>query len=260
MKYTEQTKLTKREKAAVEQLLEACRGREPFSLHFPADEPDTRFFLAEEDDGALSGALSLSRLGDGEYELQAYVTPEKRKQGIFRHLLETARCSIPGGDAESEIRVPVEEGMESAAAVLQHLSAKAGETELELECPLKEAAVADALTFRFRKSRPSAEGVICYEALPPEGQAAGKDADRPVFRAFLMPMGEHRCYLHRIATRKDLIGQGVGKKVLPEFLAVLKNSGYETALLQVAAVNLPAVRLYEGAGFNTRRKLTYYTL
>ena len=259
MKYTEQTKLTKREKAAVEQLLEACRGIEPFSLHFPADEPDTRFFLAEEEGGELCGALSLSRLGDAEYELQAYVAPGSRKQGIFRHLLETARRSIPGEDADTEIRVPVEEGMESASAVLQHLSAKAGETELELECAL-EGAAADALTFRFRKSRPSAEGVICYEALPPEGQAAGKDADRPVFRAFLMPMGEHRCYLHRIATRKDLIGQGVGKKVLPEFLAVLKNSGYETALLQVAAANLPAVRLYEGAGFTARRKLTYYTL
>ena len=76
MKYTEQTKLTKREKAAVEQLLEACRGIEPFSLHSPADEPDTRFFLAEEEGGgAAYGSLMHRFLARAPYPA-APMTPQ----------------------------------------------------------------------------------------------------------------------------------------------------------------------------------------
>ena len=57
MKYTEQNKLTKAQQKEVKTLLDRCREKESFSLSFPMHEPHTKFFLAEDEDGTVRGAV-----------------------------------------------------------------------------------------------------------------------------------------------------------------------------------------------------------
>ena len=273
MKYTEQKKLTRRERAQVEALIARCRDAEPLTVSFPFEEPDTRYFLAEADaDGeqaVTSGALALGRLGQDEYAVVAFTDPAFRRQGIFKKLLESARRSIPSsGGTAPFFTFSADKESESAHAALSAAGAEQTGEELEMVLDLTGYTVPGSdspegespkeSAFRFLRTAPSGEGVIAYEAVPAD--TPEEEKPRPVFRVYLLPMKEKACFLHRIATRKDLIGTGVASEVFPEFLKLLKNSGYNTARLQVNGANTPAVKLYENAGFKETTRLCTYTL
>ncbi|MDO9641442.1 MAG: GNAT family N-acetyltransferase [Pseudotabrizicola sp.] len=57
-------------------------------------------------------------------------------------------------------------------------------------------------------------------------------------------------------------GQGIGARLIQDFLTEAKARAATTAFLEVAAGNDPAIRLYERAGFvlNGRRKAYYASL
>lgn len=57
--------------------------------------------------------------------------------------------------------------------------------------------------------------------------------------------------LHRIATRPQRQGQGLGRGLLDALLEAARGEGAERMLLEVADTNVPARTLYERAGFTT---------
>lgn len=56
----------------------------------------------------------------------------------------------------------------------------------------------------------------------------------------------------------ELRGQGLGQRLLREAIAEARERGDHALLLEVIAQNTPAVRLYEGHGFRTLRRLVGY--
>jgi [ribosomal protein S18]-alanine N-acetyltransferase len=57
--------------------------------------------------------------------------------------------------------------------------------------------------------------------------------------------------IHAIATHPDLRGRGVAGQLLAHVLDVARHAGCALATLEVRRSNVPAIRLYERAGFRT---------
>ena len=255
MKYTEQNKLTKAQQEQVKTLLDRCREKENFSLSFPMHEPQTKFFLAEEEDGTIRGALALCRFSSSEYEILAFTDPDRRRQGIFKKLWDTARVSLPADTGEPvKVQVAAEEACLDAAEVLKALRARFRTEELEMRGSTEKASEGAANDYAFRKTaKPDQDGAICYEA-------ADKTTRESVFRSYVIPYAADRCFILRVSVRKGLEGKGIGSRVFPEFMRVLSKEGYHTVTLQVAGANAAAVKLYEKAGFGITRSIKYYEL
>ena len=255
MKYTEQNKLTKAQQEQVKTLLERCRSKENFSLSFPMHEPQTKFFLAEDEDGTVLGALALCRFSSSEYEILAFTDPEHRRQGIFKKLWDSARMTLPGNTEEPvQVRAAAEEVCLDAAEALKALGARFRSEELEMRGSTETASEGAGNDYAFRKTaKPDQDGAICYEA-------ADKTTRESVFRSYVIPFAEDRCFILRVSVRKGLEGKGIGSHVFPEFMHVLSKEGYRTVTLQVSGANAAAVKLYEKAGFEIIRSLKYYEL
>ena len=255
MKYTEQNKLTKAQQEQVKTLLDRCREKENFSLSFPMHEPQTKFFLAEDEDGTVRGALALCRFSSSEYEILAFTDPDLRRQGIFKKLWDSARMTLPGNTEESvQVRAAAEEVCLDAAEALKALGARFRSEELEMRGSTETASEGAENDYAFRKTaKPDQDGAICYEA-------ADKTTRESVFRSYVIPFAEDRCFILRVSVRKGLEGKGIGSRVFPEFMRVLSKEGYHTVTLQVSGANAAAVKLYEKAGFEIIRSLKYYEL
>lgn len=256
MKLTEQKRLNRKDQEAVRNILIRSHEKENFSITFPLLEPNTEFFTARDDEtDEIRAILALSRLTDTEYEVSAFTDPPFRKQGLFHQLWEKAKLSLPGRsmvDGPVSVRFANESALKDALPVLLSIGAALSEEQTEMKAELKGTQQISG-DYTFRRSAPSGEGVIRM-------QAVSKEDSRPVMECYLMPMKDKGCYLHRIAVRKDLIGNGVGKSVFPEFLAVLYRQGFRTAKLQVDAANIPAVNLYKANGFSVTTRLRYYVV
>ena len=255
MKYTEQNKLTKAQQEQVKTLLDRCREKENFSLSFPMHEPETKFFLAEDEEGAVRGALALCRFSSSEYEILAFTDPDLRRHGIFKKLWDSARMTLPGNTEEPlQVRAAAEEVCLDAAEALKSLGARFRSEELEMRGSTETASEGAGNDYAFRKTaKPDQDGAICYEA-------ADKTTRESVFRSYVIPFAEDRCFILRVSVRKGLEGKGIGSRVFPEFMRVLSKEGYHTVTLQVSGANTAAVKLYEKAGFEIIRSLEYYEL
>lgn len=257
MKYAEQKKLTKVQQDKVRALLEKCREYEAFSLSFPMHEANTLYFLAEQEDGSVAGALALCRFDSGNYEILAFTDPELRRQGIFTHLWKTAKNTLPGPSAVTgtvSVQAAVEEVCGDAQKVLEKMGAQLASTELEMTGDPARASEGAANDFHFRKTaNRGTDGTICYEAID-------RNTNKAVFRSFILPLSKEKCYIHHVAVHKGLEGQGIGGRVFPEFMGILNAEGFKTVALQVSASNQRAVKMYEKAGLQISCALKYYSL
>ncbi len=64
------------------------------------------------------------------------------------------------------------------------------------------------------------------------------------------PMDEARCELRKMYVRRDVRGQGLGRRLLERALAFARGSGYARMELETASVLKEAALLYESAGFS----------
>lgn len=66
-------------------------------------------------------------------------------------------------------------------------------------------------------------------------------------------------HITNIAVRDELRGQGLGRRLLDHLMTQAVERGATSATLEVRASNLPAISLYEKAGFKTcARRKGYY--
>lgn len=86
-----------------------------------------------------------------------------------------------------------------------------------------------------------------HAATPVRAQAPAQE--EPVIgHAILMPVVDE-IELLSLAVAGDWQGQGLGRRCLRWLMAVAQGHGMQAMLLEVAAGNAPALRLYQGAGF-----------
>lgn len=57
-------------------------------------------------------------------------------------------------------------------------------------------------------------------------------------------------YLARLAVSKDVVGQGLGRRLIYEALSLARKLGARRCVLDVSSDNVRAIRLYERSGFN----------
>jgi ribosomal-protein-alanine N-acetyltransferase len=91
-----------------------------------------------------------------------------------------------------------------------------------------------------------------------QGSAAVVDADGLVL-GWVAVRGDEPADLTRIAVHPDARRRGLGRALLDEGFELARREGADRMLLEVAATNGPALRLYRSAGFvEISRRRGYY--
>lgn len=112
---------------------------------------------------------------------------------------------------------------------------KTAETLFELEC----ACFSDPWTFSALEYQSGNENAVI---------SLGCDGDKPVGYALgTVICGEGELY--RIGVLPECRSRGLGKRILSDFLSSCQKKGAEKTFLEVRSKNLPAIALYQRAGF-----------
>ncbi|MFN2309261.1 MAG: ribosomal protein S18-alanine N-acetyltransferase [Gammaproteobacteria bacterium] len=76
------------------------------------------------------------------------------------------------------------------------------------------------------------------------------EADTVIQAYGVMSVAVGEAHVLNLCVRAESQGQGLGGKMLNHLIALARRHGADTLLLEVRPSNLPALRLYQGQGFN----------
>jgi ribosomal-protein-alanine N-acetyltransferase len=86
-----------------------------------------------------------------------------------------------------------------------------------------------------------------------------RDASGVLMGYFLLMPIVDEAHLLNITVRRDFQGQGLGRILLDEVVAVCRKMGMLSVMLEVRPTNVPAIRLYASYGFvQIGRRKNYY--
>ncbi|MEY8356163.1 GNAT family N-acetyltransferase [Lachnospiraceae bacterium 54-53] len=234
-------------------LHEACRDHDRISLTLPLEE-DCVYYLLYDGDSLLS-ALCTFFNENGDYECCAYTRPLRRRQGNFTLLLE----DLLKETGDRDLVFPVDETCGDTIRTLEAIGASFWYQEHIME--LTPAAFLESALIKNRRSRkrlsvtggPDAKRGISPYIFLENGSPIGSCRVEP---------GENSVYFYGFEIREELRGKGLGSACLTLFLEKFFRQPAdvlsEKLLLQVSGLNLPAMALYEKAGFMIRESLSYY--
>ena len=209
----------------------------------PADADG--FWLAEDENGELTGCLLLFQTGVHSWEGIPLVHPSYRRQGIFSALLANA-CKTDSCPGEDELFFSVRPWQTQWQQVLEAIEAEKTCEEYMMEYSFDEiptasaqskTPVSDRLTLSFQKS---------------EGTALA-----PHVSCLLSSHG-NSVYLYQLLTEKEFRRQGLASDFLQSLFPRLKALGFSSVRLQVSGENLPAMALYKKTGFHITETLSFY--
>lgn len=236
------------QKKDMELLLASCKDKEPLLLSIPQAEDGLEAdFLLLYDNATLAAMAYVCFPDDSMCECFVLVEPARRKQGLFRHLLDhcldfAEACEKKAGHAV-DFCFLVDENTPSAAAVMEAIGAEYWYSEYKLTRDLtaKDQDMApDPLVIRY-------EGENLYSALL---------EDKVIGTCAVLPSGSEY-YLYAFQIHKDFQAQGYGKKFLSGMLSLLARKAQKVSL-QVSGTNYIARNLYKKTGFRTSEALSYY--
>ncbi|WP_114570089.1 GNAT family N-acetyltransferase [Exiguobacterium flavidum] len=230
------------------------------------------------DGDSLVGYLQAFAYLPTEWEINAFVDPDYRKQGVLKTLVDAAKADAKEAGVEAFTFV-FDENSKSGGGVLEHWNAEYRMTEYNMtlkkaqlflkadpDFELREATDADrpfiveTLGLAFGNAPEEAEAI--YQAIESEdrityiGVAHGKPVG--VIRAFLA--SETAASIHAFAVRPEEQGKGYGKKMLKLMVQALFRTGRTQIELDVETDNDLALELYKDAGFAVERGYHFYIL
>lgn len=253
-------------RAAIEELLNACRAYEGLTLSFPYEEVTSTFLLWDDEASEGSGLLAVLGLllpfglhpefdispdPEEPAELCAFTLPSRRRQGLFSRLFAAAEEHF----ADRDLLFLLDHHSPDAIAAAEHLGAEPDGNEYRMEYEFRELPDFSLLDLpaspRLSLSAVTEDSdTTRYEFfLPGEKTAAALCRTR----AF-----ESRVCFYDFSVRESLRGQGLGKEAFLLVLAALKEHGCTGIFLHVSGDNLPAVSLYQKTGFRICETLSYY--
>lgn len=213
-----------------------------------------------------------------EWELNVFVNPDYRKQGIFTALVEAARARATEAGVEAFTFV-IDDASQSGQAVLEGLGAEYRMTEYNMilkkaqlflkadpDFELREATaddrpfIVETLGKSFGNTDEEAESI--YQAIESDdritfiGVANGKPVG--VIRAYLA--SDTQASIHAFAVRPEAQGNGYGKKMLKLMVQALFRTGRTQLELDVETDNDRALDLYKEAGFVVHRGYQFHVL
>lgn len=289
------TALSDAQAAAVRTLEHACQEHRPCP-GFPWEEYTDVWLLSDSDTGELCAVLAAidDEETTGQAECIAYTSPELRRQGCFTKLVYAAADFFE----DTDMLFPVQADDAGSRAALLALEAEEASTEYRMEKQLSplEPHVGSAGDSGDSGTDPDAEtrqsGAPELSSAPVLSMKAEEDGDMTLFSFFLSseeelpldrsdsrssrPCGAGRnedsspaavcrairedtaaCF-YDFEVSEHLRGKGLGKQALAMVLAYLAERGILKLFLHVSGDNVPAVRLYESAGFHVTESLVYY--
>lgn len=253
-----QTELSPQRLKQLQDLTAQCLVASPSPLSCPED--GDIYFLAEETaqsqkkEPFLAAFLALYILEDKLFECSAFTHPAWRQKGLFSALLEAAEAAYP----KHQFSFPVPEGDAGrpALSVLGSLGAEFWYREhlmtLDADNILSGPLVSSSASSLFSLHITDKDGLKTARAF--WGRILTASCSLDIVQS---PEGK-TCCLHQVLVPEKLRGKGWGTRFLLSLLPALKEQQVRRFLLQVSGENLPAIALYEKAGFQITETLSYY--
>ena len=246
-----------------------------------ADESITDAIVATTRDGTLVGLCTLD--GAFEVEICGMVHPAYRRRGIGRALLTAALAACHERQAR-RVLVICEDASTSGRALLAAALPTARldfkEHRLELRTAQFAPQQAHAAPVPGLLARPAGDGDLASLAMTQaaafgerkQGIQPGIAADMrdPSYRYYLATLdGEPvsslkvifvapRAYVYAFGVVPEQRRRGVGRAVLAEVIARLRDEGWRRVALEVESENAPALALYRSLGFAPVTTYGYY--
>ncbi len=244
--------LSESQKKHLISLQETCRDHDHISMTFPIEEEVSYYLLYDAD--SLLSALCAFFNENGDCECYFCTLPEKRQRGYFNLLLK----ELVKEAEDCDFIFPVDESCQDTVNTLKALEASFWYQEHMM-----------SLTFsEFQETMPAG-----FPCLPEEITAtASASANGPVQYHFLRngsPIGScfldlsgNSAYFYGFEIAEQYRNQGLGSICLFLFLKTFFEQPADerphTVFLQVSGRNLPAMALYQKAGFRITESLSYY--
>ncbi|WP_404450949.1 GNAT family N-acetyltransferase [Virgibacillus necropolis] len=228
------------------------------------------FFHYEND--VLIGFLAVYRFGN-EYEICGMVHPDFRRRGIFTGLFTDASAAIPDDAKRILLNTPAKS--QSAKYWLQTIACEYSFSEFQMKW---ESTNLESNGSFVQLRRATAEDfetkvqldVACFgidEAGAREFNEDNGENDKKVsyiIEASHVPVGkvgilqdEKESYIYGLAVFPKYQGQGYGRDALTQVVLDEQKTGNDI-LLEVAAENKHALKLYEDCGFVSYEVQDYY--
>lgn len=209
---------------------------------------DTAF--EEPAQGKLVAALVVFHMGDQHEgqpvdELAACTLPVFRRRGAFQKLLREAAPLLREAVRFAVYDAPV------TAAVLRALHARHTSDECMM-CRRLSGENRSGDTAQEKRPEPLPADLALIQR---EGERAYWKYGECMLRSFGSTV-----YCYGVLTYARFRGQGFGRRFLAALFAKLSEEGAETVLLEVSSENRPALRLYEGLGFQVTERIQYHYL
>lgn len=229
------------------------------------------------DNDTLVGYMVLFPYLPNEYEVNALVHPDYRKQGVFTALMTAAKQDAKQNGCEAFTFV-IDRKSTSGKAVIDHLSAAYQFSEYNLvlkkaelflkpdEVSLREATDADrpliieTLSEAFGDPLDVTENIYEQIDTPDRVTYIGEVDGRPigVIRALLS--GDDAGSIHAFGVKASEQGKGYGTKMLKQMVQQLFRMGRTKLELDVETENKAALEIYKRAGFAENGGYEFYLL
>lgn len=228
-------------------------------------------------DDLLVGYLMLFPYLENEYEVNALVHPDYRKQGVFKALLETAKRDAKANGCEAFTFV-IDRKSKSGKAVVDHLGAAYRFSEYNLvlkkaelflkpnEVSLREVTDADrpliieTLSEAFGDPVDVTENIYSQIDTPDRVTYIGEVEGRPVGVIRALLSGDDAGSIHAFGVRASEQGKGYGSKMLKQMVQQLFRMGRTKLELDVETENKAALEIYKRAGFAENGGYEFYLL
>ncbi|MBP3215986.1 MAG: GNAT family N-acetyltransferase [Clostridium sp.] len=289
------TSLSEAQATAVRALEETCRSHHPCPA-FPWKDYTDVWLLWSEDSSAPAGTCALSgtaapsgacalpdryRLAavlaaiasPDEVECIAMTAPELRRKGFFTELLDAATdffgdtdLVFPAKSDDAETRLALEAaGAEKLSTEYRMEKKLTAGTEEASSSPAKDPGILKE--HGVRSEQASRAGSAGLTMAVDDGEDGARtytfyvsDTAEPAVYAGLcrtLQEGTAACF-YDFEIIEALRGKGLGQAALQLVLEHLRAAGTHKVFLHVSGDNLPAVRLYEKAGFAVTEAMDYY--
>lgn len=289
------TELSETQAAAVRALEETCRNHHACPA-FPWEDYTDVWVLWSEDSSAPAGTCALSgtsapsgacALPDGyrlaavlaaiaspdEVECIAMTAPKQRRRGYFAELLNAAEdffgdtdLILPAKSDDAETRLALEAaGAEKLSTEYRMEKKLTAGTKQASSSPAKDPGILKE--HGARSEQASRAGSAGLTMAVDDGEDGARtytfcvsDTAEPAVYAGLcrtLQEGASACF-YDFEIDEKLRGKGLGRAALSLVLEHLRAAGTHKVFLHVSGDNLPAVRLYEKAGFAVTEAMDYY--
>ncbi|RWZ54642.1 GNAT family N-acetyltransferase [Halobacillus fulvus] len=283
MTIVRRTKLSPDELNDVRQLLQTCEKHDGIHLELSLnlsmhdqDEGSTRYdFLFYEGDD-LQGYLASYAIVDPKHlEMGGMVAPERRREGIFRSLLQAAAETFRENGIQ-EVLLVVENTSEEGKAMAESLRFPLSHSEYMLKHSGSEPETADdhvqldlaseedvpALTSihakAFDDSEEEAATVIDHNMASSSYDVFVARLDSEIIGSVSVMNNHPNYFLSAFSIDPVLQGQGLGGQVLRQTVARLLLRDGAMVMIEVEVDNRHALKLYQNSGFEIVMGHDYY--